>query len=97
MSANPYKHFNSFAEFYPYYLGEHSNLINRRLHALGTFLSIFFLIKNIVLGATLFQWLMGPLFGYGSAWIGHFFFEKNKPASFKHPLWSLMGDFRMMI
>jgi hypothetical protein len=91
-----YRKFNSFNEFYPYYLGEHANLTNRRLHGLGTFLFLFFLIKNIIFGGSFFDWLLLPIVGYGFAWTGHFFFENNKPATFKHPVWSLMGDFRMM-
>lgn len=86
--------FKSFADFYPFYLGEHSNIMCRKLHFLGTsgviaLLLLFFFTGNL--------WLLAmiPLSGYGFAWVGHFGFEKNKPASFKHPLYSLMGDFRM--
>jgi hypothetical protein len=63
---------------------------------LGTFLFLLILIKNIILGSGLIGWIIMPICGYGFAWIGHFFFEKNKPASFKHPLWSFIGDIRMM-
>ncbi|QCI13901.1 DUF962 domain-containing protein [Pseudomonas putida] len=86
--------FRSFAEFYPYYLGEHSNPTCRRLHFVGTSLVIALLAYTIGSG----KWLLLlalPLFGYGFAWIGHFFFEKNRPATFTHPLYSLFGDFVM--
>ncbi|NWC82228.1 DUF962 domain-containing protein [Pseudomonas putida] len=86
--------FRSFAEFYPYYLGEHSNPTCRRLHFVGTSLVIALLAYTIGSG----KWLLllaVPLFGYGFAWVGHFFFEKNRPATFKHPLYSLIGDFAM--
>ena len=86
--------FRSFAEFYPYYLGEHSNPICRRLHFVGTSLVIALLAFIIGSG----KWLLLlalPVFGYGFAWVGHFFFEKNRPATFTHPLYSLIGDFVM--
>ncbi|HDS1735736.1 DUF962 domain-containing protein [Pseudomonas sp. BP8] len=86
--------FRSFAEFYPYYLGEHSNPTCRRLHFVGTSLVIALLAYSIASG----KWLLllsVPIFGYGFAWIGHFFFEKNRPATFKHPWYSLLGDFAM--
>ena len=86
--------FHSFAEFYPYYLGEHSNPTCRRLHFVGTSLVIALLAYTIGSG----KWLLllaVPVFGYGFAWVGHFFFEKNRPATFKHPLYSLIGDFAM--
>ncbi|MNG91844.1 hypothetical protein D3C79_507600 [compost metagenome] len=86
--------FRSFAEFYPYYLGEHSNPTCRRLHFVGTSLVIALLAYTIGSG----KWLLLlalPVFGYGFAWVGHFFFEKNRPATFTHPLYSLIGDFVM--
>lgn len=86
--------FRSFAEFYPYYLGEHSNPTCRRLHFVGTSLVIALLAYTIGSG----KWLLllaVPVFGYGFAWVGHFFFEKNRPATFTHPLYSLAGDFVM--
>ena len=84
----------SFAEFYPYYLGEHSNPTCRRLHFVGTSLVIALLAYTIGSG----KWLLllaVPVFGYGFAWVGHFFFEKNRPATFTYPLYSLAGDFVM--
>ncbi|HEY4084061.1 MAG TPA: DUF962 domain-containing protein [Burkholderiaceae bacterium] len=88
------KDMHSFAEFYPFYLGEHSNLTCRRLHFVGTSLSLGWLLTAVVTGNPAFI-LLGLLSGYGFAWIGHFGFEKNKPASFKRPLYSLMGDWVM--
>ncbi|KAJ3104704.1 hypothetical protein HDU97_008980 [Phlyctochytrium planicorne] len=88
------KRIQSFKEFYPFYLGEHRNVTNRRLHIVGTTFVVMTLLRAIYKrsGSTL---AMIPIFGYGMAWIGHFAFEKNRPATFKYPLWSLMGDFRM--
>ena len=84
----------SFAEFYPFYLGEHRNRTCRRLHFLGSSLALLCLGTLLVTGQPL--WLLaGLLCGYGFAWIGHFVFEKNRPASFRRPLWSFMGDWRM--
>ena len=86
--------FKSFAEFYPYYLREHSDLMCRKLHFLGTcgviaLMILFFFTGNLLV------LLFIPVMGYGLAWTGHFVFEKNRPATFKHPLYSLMGDFNM--
>ena len=88
------REFNSFSEFYPFYLEEHSDNLNRRLHFTGTLLVIIFLIYTIVTQKWIILILL-PVFGYGFAWLGHFFFEKNKPATFKYPLYSLMGDWVM--
>ncbi len=88
------KQFNTFAEFYPYYLSEHANSTCRRLHFIGTTLVIFILTMTIAKGAWLLL-LALPLAGYSFAWVGHFFFEKNRPATFQHPLYSLLGDFVM--
>jgi hypothetical protein len=86
--------FSSFAEFYPFYLGEHRDAMCRRLHFFGSTLVLMALIELVVSGDP--WWLLAmPLAGYGFAWIGHFFFEKNKPATFRHPLYSLMGDWVM--
>lgn len=86
--------FQTFAEFYPFYLKEHSNRTCRRLHFVGSSLSLACLVLLVV---TRNPWwlLVGLLCGYGFAWIGHFGFEKNKPASFKRPLYSFMGDWVM--
>ena len=88
------KQFNSFAEFYPYYLSEHNNSTCRRLHFIGTTLVIFILAMTIAKGAWLLL-LAVPLAGYSFAWVGHFFFEKNRPATFKHPFYSFAGDWVM--
>ncbi|PHN24981.1 DUF962 domain-containing protein [Pseudomonas sp. ICMP 561] len=88
------KSFIRFADFYPYYLQEHRDSACRRLHFVGTSLVIFLLAFVIGSGSWSLIWLV-PLAGYGFAWVGHFFFEKNRPATFKHPLYSLLGDFVM--
>lgn len=84
----------NFAEFYPFYLGQHSNRTCRRLHFIGTSLVVIVLFYALLEGRFALLWLM-PVFGYGFAWVGHFVFEKNKPATFQYPLYSLMGDFVM--
>ena len=80
----------SFEEFWPFYVAQHLDPVNRALHFLGTSLALAALAAT----ATLTPWwlLAVPLVGYGPAWVGHLFFEKNKPATFRHPLWSLRGD-----
>mgnify|MGYP001393403313 CR=1 FL=1 len=86
--------FTSFAEFYPFYLGEHQNLTCRRLHFAGSWLVLAILATAVITMNP--WWLLGmPLVGYGFAWVGHFFFEHNRPATFKHPLYSLIGDWVM--
>lgn len=91
---DPGERYASFAAFYPYYIHEHSNRTCRRIHVVGTGLVIAaFAAFCVTLNA---RWLLAmPLVGYGFAWVGHFFFEKNRPATFQYPLWSLMGDFRL--
>jgi hypothetical protein len=86
--------FSSFAEFYPFYLSEHSNRHCRRLHFIGSSLVIAVVLVALFTGQLRWLWLM-PVFGYGCAWIGHYGFEKNRPATFKHPLYSLLGDWVM--
>ena len=86
--------FDSFAEFYPYYLSEHSDRTCRRLHFIGTALVILTLIVAVASDRYALLWLV-PVLGYGFAWAGHFFFEKNRPATFRYPLYSLIGDFVM--
>jgi len=88
------RQFKSFAEFYPFYLSEHANRTCRRLHFVGSSLGLLCLALA-VLTASAWWILAGLLAGYAFAWIGHFGFEKNKPASFKRPLYSFMGDWAM--
>jgi hypothetical protein len=84
----------SFREFYTFYLSEHSHRVCRRLHFVGSLLVIAVVLAAIA--ARDARWLvLAPVVGYGFAWIGHFFFEKNRPATFKHPLYSLAGDWVM--
>jgi hypothetical protein len=86
--------YRRFAEFYPFYLSEHSNKTCRQLHFLGSSLVLACLLLSVLTGKL--AWLAAmPLCGYGFAWLGHFAFEKNKPASFKQPLYSFMGDWVM--
>lgn len=88
------KRFNSLREFYPFYLTEHSNRVCRTLHFVGTGL----VITLGIIGITTQNWkffVMMPIAGYGFAWVGHFFFEKNKPAAFANPFYSLASDFIM--
>lgn len=86
------KEFKTLAEFYPFYLSEHQNLTSRVLHFIGTGLVILCLITAILFHTFHFLLAM-PVVGYGFAWVGHFFFEKNKPATFKYPRFSLASDF----
>ena len=86
--------FASFDDFYPFYLGEHANRTSRRLHVIGTLLALTQFAGAIILLQPRLL-LTGLLLGYGFAWICHYFFEKNTPATFKHPLYSLRGDLRM--
>jgi hypothetical protein len=88
------KRFQSFAEFYPYYLSEHLNPTCRKLHFAGTSLVLAIAVAMIATQ----QWWLGlllPIAGYGFAWVGHFAFEKNRPATFTYPRWSLAADFVM--
>ncbi len=86
--------FNSFKEFYRYYLKEHSDIQCRRLHFVGTSLIFVIVVFALVSGHLRLLWFI-PIAGYGFAWVGHFFFEKNKPATFKYPFYSLASDFIM--
>jgi hypothetical protein len=90
------RRYASFREFYPFYLSEHRNHACRRLHVIGSTLVL------VALGAALATrnpWLLllMPVIGYGFAWVGHFAFEKNRPATFTYPLCSLMGDWVMFV
>ena len=88
------KAFRSFEDFYPFYLSEHANRTSRRLHFVGTTIALALLVAAI---ATRDGWLVlvALLQGYAFAWVGHFFFEHNKPATFKYPGFSFMGDWRL--
>jgi hypothetical protein len=90
----PQERYQSFADFYPFYLSEHRVPACRRMHFIGTALVVLLLIAAIVLRE---WWLLAlmPVAGYGFAWIGHFAFEHNHPATFEHPWYSLIGDFAM--
>ncbi|KQY28742.1 hypothetical protein ASD21_02740 [Caulobacter sp. Root1455] len=85
--------YRTFAAFYPFYLTEHVNRVSRRLHVIGTTLVIAVLACGFLVDWRFF--VAAPLVGYGFAWVGHFVFEKNRPATFKHPFYSLAGDFRL--
>jgi len=84
----------SFPQFYQFYLTEHSRMWTRIFHFVGTFL-VFWVVGFVIYsGKERFLWYL-PIVGYGFAWFSHAVFEKNKPATFKYPLWSLLSDFRM--
>ncbi len=86
--------FASFREFYPFYLSEHSNRTSRRLHFIGSCGALAFAALAVARGDL--RWLLAALVcGYAFAWVGHFFFEKNRPATFKHPFYSFAGDWVM--
>ena len=86
--------YRSFAEFYPFYLGEHSKRATRRLHFAGSSLGLLCLML-LVLSGNLW-WLAAALVsGYAFAWFSHFAVEKNRPATFRQPLYSFMGDWKM--
>jgi hypothetical protein len=88
------KKYKTFWSFYPYYLTEHSDNTNRALHFIGTLLLLVALVTGIITGKWWFFALV-PILGYGFAWVGHYFIEKNKPATFTYPLYSLASDFVM--
>ena len=86
--------FSSFAEFYPFYLEEHSDARCRALHYIGS-TCVLLLLAYAVTSANLRSLLMLPVIGYGFAWVGHFAFEHNKPATFQYPVYSFIGDWVM--
>ena len=94
MATTDTRHFSSFAEFYPYYLSEHQDRTCRRMHFAGSTVALVCLIVLVLTGNL--WWLLGAVVsGYAFAWVGHFGFEKNRPATFRHPIYSLMGDWVM--
>ncbi|MBK7705416.1 MAG: DUF962 domain-containing protein [Acidobacteria bacterium] len=85
----------NYSEFWDFYVGEHRDPVNRLLHFIGTTLAMVLLVWFVATG----RYLLLPVVlvaGYGFAWVGHFFVEKNKPASFKYPLWSFISDYKMV-
>ncbi len=86
--------YRTFEQFYPYYLQEHSNRTCRRLHFIGSSIGIGLMIAAVL---TLNGWLLlaGVIQGYAWAWVGHFFFEHNRPATFQYPWMSFRGDWKM--
>ncbi len=85
---------DTFEEFWPHYVHAHRDPINRGLHYMGT-TAVLGAVATAAITLNPAWLLVAPVVGYGPAWIGHFVFEKNKPATFQHPLWSLRGDFKM--
>ena len=85
--------YTRFEDFYPFYLSEHRDKTCRRLHFVGSWLVLLCLVTAVAIS----PWFLAaaPLCGYGFAWVGHFVFEKNRPATFQYPLFSLMGDWVM--
>ena len=84
----------SFRDFYSFYLTEHSNRTSRRLHVIGSTLVLAVFIAVIVSQRWMWLWAL-PVLGYGFAWVGHYFFERNRPATFTYPLYSFIGDWVM--
>jgi hypothetical protein len=88
------KEYTSFKQFYPFYLSQHQNKICRRLHIIAAIFIIILFIYTVATG----QWRLFvymPIIGYGFAWIGHYIFEENRPATFTYPFYSLLGDWVM--
>jgi hypothetical protein len=87
--------FSSYDDFFAFYLRAHSHPVNRLMHCCGTILGLAVFIAAFALGHPWFA-LLWPVIGYGFAWFGHFVIEGNKPATFGHPWWSFISDFRMV-
>jgi hypothetical protein len=83
-----------YREFWPFYVSQHLQPVTRLLHFLGTSAALLCIVAAV---ATHIWWLLllAPIVAYGLAWVAHFFVERNKPATFTYPLWSLVGDFHM--
>lgn len=88
--------FNSFGDFYPYYLDQHLNPTCRLLHVLGVIASAVAVVLFVVMKHYLYA-MCSPLIGYAFGWTGHFVFEKNMPATFKWPVYSFIGDLKMAV
>jgi len=91
----PIRNFATYEEFFTFYLQEHSDPVNRWLHAIGTVLGLATLVIPFIVGHPFYA-LAWPLVAYGFAWTGHFLIEGNKPASWGHPFWSFISDFLML-
>lgn len=85
----------NYSDFYRFYLTEHRNIMSRRLHATGSSIGLYFFAKAFRKKQAKYL-AYGLVSGYACAWVGHFVFEKNKPASFKQPLYSFISDWRML-
>ncbi|KAI8390822.1 uncharacterized protein BYT42DRAFT_171125 [Radiomyces spectabilis] len=92
--SEPAGGFQSLEAFYPFYLGEHCDRTNRRLHIIGSTISLAILLWAAIQKQPSLLWV-ALVQGYGFAWIGHFVFEKNKPATFRYPIWSFICDFKL--
>lgn len=88
------KKYKTFESFYPFYLSQHQNIICRRLHFVGSSMIVVMLAYILINSTWGLLWTI-PLLGYGFAWVGHFFFEKNRPATFSYPWYNLLGDWVM--
>ena len=93
MSEQPIR---TYGEFWPYYVNAHRHPLTRALHFIGTSLAIFCLVAVVVGMIDSWFLLAVPVIAYGFAWAAHFIVEKNTPATFGHPLWSLVSDVRMI-
>src|SRR4051812_23197988 len=87
------KRYATYEEFWPFYVSQHRNATSRGLHFIGTSLAMALLAPGFL--SSPFYFIAAPVAGYGFAWAGHYLFEKNRPATFTYPGWSLRGDFRM--
>ncbi|MBY5991069.1 DUF962 domain-containing protein [Ferrimonas balearica] len=87
--------FRSFAQFYPFYLREHRHPTCRALHYIGSMLVLALLAYLVLSGNWIWAWAL-PVIGYGFAWLGHFGFEHNRPATFRYPFYSFLGDWVML-
>ena len=88
------KQYTTFKQFYPFYLSQHQNSVCRRLHFVGSTL-VLLLIVYVLITASWLALTLAPVVGYGCAWLGHYIFEKNQPATFTYPIYSLIGDWVM--
>lgn len=87
---------HSFADFWPHYVRAHFKPRTRLLHAIGSVAAIAMVMATLALELSLWLLVAAPVIGYAFAWSAHFFVERNRPATFTHPLWSLLADYRML-